>query len=318
MLWMYLCRWEKFWNAKRERAQSSCESLRWCAFLLNKGKEGGGKKESVSVGIASGHHTLSARERERQRSRGASCHLSISPLQVLFILLFSLHLFTQIVFLSTSLLFKSCVSQCECALLLWKLKRGDNEASKLQISLFVFRLSKLSLSFFIYCTITVQFMLVLVQWNVCLLLYALFFKHFCAPATTFSLHAYEIVCCIPTEQMMEISFCSSNSQWFTLTAASETLAQSHFRRTGWESQEFIYSLYPLNPFHSHQGLWKDHQSVSQSVTRPSQIDKRSLSSYSHSDSYLTTFPGVWEGNSVMRKPMQTPHRLGIEHCEAAE
>ena len=94
----------------KERAQSSYESQRRCAFLSNKGKEGlGGRKGSVSVGIALGHHTLSARERERERerqkSRGASCHPSISTLLVLFIspffCFFPLHLFTQIVSPST-------------------------------------------------------------------------------------------------------------------------------------------------------------------------------------------------------------------------
>lgn len=117
------------------------------------------------MGTASGHHTLSATEREREREsrRGASCHLSISPLQVLFISLFFILLFTQIVFPSISLLFKLCTAQCESRLLLWKLKRGDNVGPNPQISLFVFRLSKLLLSVFIYCTITVQFMPVLVH-----------------------------------------------------------------------------------------------------------------------------------------------------------
>lgn len=60
------------------------ESQRWCAFLLHKGKEGGGAYPwALLQGI-----TLCVPERMRQRSRGASCHLSISPLQVLFILLF--------------------------------------------------------------------------------------------------------------------------------------------------------------------------------------------------------------------------------------
>lgn len=143
--------------------------------------------------------------------------------------------------------------------------------------------------------------------------YALFFKRLCASATIFP----RVWNCLlyPDRTDDGNHRRSTNSRWFTLTAASETLAQSHFRRTGWESQEFIYSLYPLNPFHSHRGLWKDHQSVSHRAI----TDRQMLSqSYSHSDSYLTTFPGEWVGNSIMRKPIQTPHRLGIKPCDAAE
>ena len=90
----------------KERAQSSYESQRRCAFLSNKGKEGlGGRKGSVSVGIALGHHTLSARERERERDRRVEEHpvTHQSPLFwfYLFHRFFSLHLFTQIVSPST-------------------------------------------------------------------------------------------------------------------------------------------------------------------------------------------------------------------------
>ena len=122
---------------------------------------------------------------------------------------------------------------------------------------------------------------------------------------------FEIICRILTEQTIEIGFCSTNSQWFTLTAASETLAQSHLCRTGWESQEFIYSLYPLNPFHSHRGLWKDHQSVSHRAITDRQMLIFTVRFLPNDVSW------VWEG-SVMRKPVQTLQRLGVECCEAAE
>lgn len=85
----------------KDRARSSYESRILCAFLLNKGKEGGRKKESVSVGMASGHHTLSAREREQKQSILSPINLSSS---VLFVLLF----------FSISCLHKLFFLQCLC------------------------------------------------------------------------------------------------------------------------------------------------------------------------------------------------------------
>lgn len=123
----------------------------------------GGRKESVSVGNASGHHTLSAREREAEEERSILSPINLSSSGWIYFTVVFFHLFTQIVFPSTSLLFKLRSAQCECMSLLWKLERGDDEASKLQTPLLVFRLSKLSLSVFTYCTITVQFMLEIVQ-----------------------------------------------------------------------------------------------------------------------------------------------------------
>lgn len=92
-----------------------------------------------------------------------------------------------------------------CVLFLWELKRGDDEASKLQTSLFVFRLSKLSLSLCIYCTVYVYRSVKCV------------FTTLCCFSSAYMLlppffHPFEIICCIPTEQMMEISFLSTDSQ----------------------------------------------------------------------------------------------------------
>lgn len=89
---MNLYRQEKFFfffsNRQRESSKFIGVEEIVCFFLLNKSKEGWGRG-SVSVGTASGHHTSCARQRERERqSIRASCHLSIFPLQVLFILLF--------------------------------------------------------------------------------------------------------------------------------------------------------------------------------------------------------------------------------------
>lgn len=85
------------------------------------------------MGNASGHHTLSARDRDTEWRRILS-PINLSSSGFYLLCCFSLHLFTQIVFPLTLLLFKLCISQYECMPLLWKLKRGDNEASKLQMS----------------------------------------------------------------------------------------------------------------------------------------------------------------------------------------
>ena len=99
------------------------------------------------------------RERERERDRRVEEHpvTHQSPLFwfYLFHRFFVFFPFTclhKLFPLQPSLLFNLCIAQCERMSLLWKLERGDDEASKLQISLYVFRLSKLLLSLFIYCT----------------------------------------------------------------------------------------------------------------------------------------------------------------------
>lgn len=72
----------------------------------------GGRKESVSVGIASGHHTLSAGVEEHPVTYQSLVF------RLYLLCCFFIHLFTQIVFPSTPLLFKLCISQYECMLLL--------------------------------------------------------------------------------------------------------------------------------------------------------------------------------------------------------
>lgn len=86
------------------------------------------------MGIASGHHTLSAGDRDTSEWSRILSPINLSSSGFYLLCCFSLHLFTQIVFPLTLLLFKLCISQYECMSLLWKLKRGDNEASKLQMS----------------------------------------------------------------------------------------------------------------------------------------------------------------------------------------
>lgn len=159
-------------------------------------------------------HSECQRERDRRVEEHPVTYQSLFRFYLFYC--FFLHLFTQIVFPSTSLLFKLCVAQCESILLLWKLERGDNEASKLHVSLFVFRLSKLSLSVFIYCTITVQFMLALVQWNVWLL-NAFFFKCFCASATIFLRWKLFVV--------------SLQNRWWKSVVAALTLGDSRLGNT---------------------------------------------------------------------------------------
>lgn len=183
MLRMYLCRWEKFLKAKRELKVHTSHGD-GVLLLLNKGKEGGGRKGECIRG-----HCFRASHSECQRGRDRWVEEHPVTYQSR---LFRFHLFHHFpspvytnCFSFNLSAFKLCIAQCECMLLLWKLERGDNEGSKLQISLFVFRLSKLSLSVFIYCTITVQFTVVLVQWNMCFPLYVLLFKHLCSPATIF-------------------------------------------------------------------------------------------------------------------------------------
>lgn len=110
----------------------------------------------------------------------------------------------------------------------------------------------------------------------------------------------------------EISLCGVNSWWFTLTAASETLPQSHLCRTRWESQDFIYSLFPLNPFHRHWGLWKDHQSVShRAIAHRQTLTVIFL---------LNKFPAVWEesraswGNPSQKLRVCTVKHLSHLRC----
>lgn len=120
---------------------------------LNKSKEGGGKRVypwALLRGI-----TLPAPDRDRDRSILSPINLSSSGF-IYFILFFSILLFTQVVFPSTSLPFSLCTARCKCVLLLWKLKRRDNEGPETaNLSFIVFRLSALSLTVSIYCTIMV-------------------------------------------------------------------------------------------------------------------------------------------------------------------
>lgn len=151
--------------------ESSKFSQRRCAFLSNKGKEGWEEERRVYPWASLQGITLWVPERERDRRVEEHPVTYQSPLFwfYLFHVFFSVTCLHKLFPLQPSLLFNLCIAQCERTSLLWKLERGDDEASKLQISLFVFRLSKLLLSLFIYCTITVQFTLLIVQWNVCLL-----------------------------------------------------------------------------------------------------------------------------------------------------
>ena len=98
---MYLYRWEKFFKRK-ERAQSSYESQRWCAFLLNKGKECGGKKgECIRGHRFRASHSECQSERDRGVEEHPVTYQSLLFRFYLFCCFFSLRLFTQIVFPST-------------------------------------------------------------------------------------------------------------------------------------------------------------------------------------------------------------------------
>lgn len=95
------------------------------------------------------------------------------------------------------------------------------------------------------------------------------------------------------------------------TTAWETLTQSHFLWTGWESHNFIYSLYPLNLFAQSPGI-REGSPVRHSQGHHRQTNTLSQS-YSHCGSYLMMF-GVWEGN---RASWGNPYSsLGIKQSEA--
>lgn len=86
---------------RKERAQSSYESRIWCAFLLNKGKDGGGKKESVPVGTALGHYTLSATEREREQERSILSPINLSSSGFIYFTVFSFSCLHKLFFLQS-------------------------------------------------------------------------------------------------------------------------------------------------------------------------------------------------------------------------
>lgn len=159
-------------------------------------------------------------ERETAEEQHPVTHQSLLFRFYLFHIVFTL-LFTQIVFPSISLLFKLCAALCESRLLLWKLKRGDKVGPNPQISLFVFRLSRLLLSLFIYCTIIIQFMPVLVRVKC---VFTIGFGVLQVPLC--SCHSFPGI--IPTVHVMYISYCSTDALWFTPTTTSETLTQTRF------------------------------------------------------------------------------------------
>lgn len=97
---------------RKERAQSSYESQRWCAFLLNKGKEGGGGRECIRGHCFRASHSECQRERDRVEEHPVTYQSLLFRFYLFYC--FFLHLFTQIVFPSTSLLFKLFIAQCEC------------------------------------------------------------------------------------------------------------------------------------------------------------------------------------------------------------
>lgn len=139
---MNLYRQEKFFlKAKRELKvhRSRGDGALFCWIKVK--RVGGGRRVypwALLQGI-----TLLVPDREGERqSIGASCHLSISPLQVLFILLFfSFSCLHKLFFLQPFCLSKLFTSHCQPVLLLWKLERRDDECpqncSSLSLSLFL-------------------------------------------------------------------------------------------------------------------------------------------------------------------------------------
>lgn len=118
-VFVFVQRGEKFLNPKRELTKFTRVSENGCAFFLNKGKEGGGKRGECIRG-----HGLGASHSECRRERGRGGELHPVTYQSL---LFSSYLFCLFFFplLYTCLhklffLFKLFIAQCEsCVFLLW-------------------------------------------------------------------------------------------------------------------------------------------------------------------------------------------------------
>lgn len=93
------------------------------------------------------------------------------------------------------------------------------------------------------------------------------------------------------------------SWWVAPTTASETLTQSHFLWTGWESHNFIYSLYPLNLFCT---VTRDLGRItSQSFAGPPQTGKHPLTVIFTLRFLPNDVWSVGEKRSILRKPILT-------------
>lgn len=124
------------------------------------------KKESVSVGMASGHHTLNTRERERQaeEKRSILSPINLSSSGFIYFTVFFPFTCSHKLFSLQPLCFSNhvllSVRERYCC---GNSREGTRRPPNSKSLFFVFRLSTLSLSVFIYCTITEQFTFVEVQ-----------------------------------------------------------------------------------------------------------------------------------------------------------
>lgn len=158
------------------------------------------------MGIASGHHTLSAREREVEEESSILSPINLSSSGCIYFTVFSLTCLHKLFFLQP-LCFSNDALLSVNVIVVETRERGRRGLRTPSPSSCLQAVKVITVSFhLLYDNRTVY----ACNSSVKCVFTTLFFKCFCAPATIFP--AFEIVCCIPTEQMMEIGFRSTNSQ----------------------------------------------------------------------------------------------------------
>lgn len=238
--------------------------------------------------LLQGNHTVSARERKIWRSRRASCHLSISCLQVLFTLLLSPPPVHTHCFSPLQPLCFSKIMQCS---ILHVIIVETQERLRNSKTIFVFRLSKLLLSVFIYCWITVHFTPVTVQWTS---VWYHVFCHSCMPVLLPSLFtACEIIFLPPNriDDGNKLLRCVIHANAVLRNTCTIIFLPSIY----------IFSLFPLNSF-GHKEK-QNHKSVSHRAN----TDKCSLTPIFRFLPNSSSW--VWE-QSIMRKPCKPKKTVG--------